>query len=86
MIRPLVRALRDLLPQEGEVGVEAALEARIGRLREMTTTANVGGFMVPLGGKIVRDPKTGAGDIQGDYPLRAGSKKKRKKFPSYWPL
>jgi hypothetical protein len=88
-IKPLVQALRELCPSEqgGELDVEA-LEARKQRLREMTTTANVGAFAVPLGAKIVRNAKTGAGDIQGNYPLRASGtgKKKRKKFPSYWPV
>lgn len=84
-IKPLVLALRELCPtnREGTLDVEA-LEARKHRLREMTTTANVGGFAVPLGAKIVRDPKTGAGDIQGDYPV--GKKTKKGKKPSYWPI
>ncbi len=80
-IRPLVHALRELCPtdQGGTLDVEA-LEARKQRLREMTTTANVGGFAVPLGAKIVRGAD-GAGDIQGNLKIRG----KRRKKMSYWP-
>lgn len=76
-LRRRVEDLRRLAqtPWSQALDVEALL-ARRSRLREAgagtpgaTTTANVGGFAVPLGGRIVRSA-SGAGDIQGAVLLR----------------
>lgn len=70
-LRRFVESLRLLVATPGEQYLDVrALLAHQRRVREDTTTANVGAFAVPLGGRIVRDPKTGAGDVQGAKLLR----------------
>lgn len=94
-LRRIVEELRLLVYNHGEKYLDvAALLAHRQKLREAgagtagaTTTANVGAFMVPLGGRVVRDA-SGAGDIQGGKllrppaytpPLQASGKLRRRK-------
>ena len=72
-LRRHIEELRLLVSTPGERYLDVkALLAHRRKIREdgVTTSANVGAFAVPLGGRIVRDPKTGAGDIQGAKLLR----------------
>lgn len=71
-LRRLVEDIRLLVYNHGERYLDVkALLAHRQKLREAeaTTTANVGSFMVPLGGHVVRD-SSGAGDVQAGPLLR----------------